>query len=63
MSERAPHFRLRSLAGLALVSGFSLVVWLAVAFGVAQLTHGNHPSCDKAGADTVAAHACQSDRR
>jgi len=63
MSDRVPQFRLRSLTGLALVSGFSLIVWLAIAFGVAQLTHGNPPSCDKAAADTAAAHACRTDGR
>jgi len=63
MPDHAPQFRLRSLTGLALVSGFSLIVWLAIAFGVAQLTHNGHPPCDKAAAGTAEAHACQTDGR
>ena len=64
MPDQAPHFRLKSLTGLALVSGFSLIVWLAIAFGVAQLQHGGHVTCDKAAATgTPAAQACQADGR
>ena len=41
MQQRVPQFRLRSLTGLALVSGFSLIVWLAVAYGITQFQHAH----------------------
>jgi len=60
MPPRAPQFRLRSLTGLFLVSGFSLIVWLAVAFGVAQLQHDN--ACDSR-APASAQNACKAVNR
>jgi len=45
MSPHAPQFRLRSLTGLFLISGFSLAVWLAVAYGIAQFQHSGNAAC------------------
>ena len=63
MQNRVPQFRLRSLTGLALISGFSLVVWVLVAMGMTQLAHGNHPACDHPAATTEAAsQGCKPER-
>ncbi len=45
MSQRVQRFRLRSLTGLFMVAAFSLIVWLAIAYGVAQVQHGGRASC------------------
>jgi hypothetical protein len=64
MPDNAPQFRLRSLTGLALASGFSLIVWLLIAFCIAQWQHAGRPACDKAAAaGTAAAQACRTDAR
>ena len=60
MPNRVQQFRLRSLTGLALVSGFSLIVWIAIAMGVAQLQH--HAPCDTSH-DQSASQACKSGDR
>lgn len=62
MSNRVPQFRLRSLAGLALVSGFSLIVWVVVVMGIASLTHADHPACAHNASGTEVAHCKPGDR-
>jgi hypothetical protein len=59
MSKSVPRLRLRSLTGLALISGFSLIVWIAVVMGVAQLTHANHPTCDHNPTQAQIAQGCK----
>ena len=60
MQNRVQQLRLRSWTGLALISGFSLIVWIAIALGIAQFQHNNHPSCrDGATAAHATSPACQ----
>jgi len=61
MQQRVPQFRLRSLTGLFLVSGFSLIVWLAVAYGVAQFQHASHNPCTQP--NQPSAQACPANER
>jgi len=64
MQHRVPQFRLRSLTGLFLVSSFSLLVWLAVAYGVAQLQHTGHVSCTQSADHAqIGTQACQTNGR
>jgi hypothetical protein len=60
MPHRVQQFRLRSLTGLFLVSGFSLIVWLTIAYGVGLFQH-SHAACDKAA--HAASQACQQANR
>jgi hypothetical protein len=61
MQQRVPQFRLRSLTGLVLVSGFSLIVWVAIAYGVAQFQHASHAACAQHG--QPASQACPANDR
>ncbi len=59
MSDRVPQLRLRSVTGLALISGFSLIVWIAIALGVAQMTHDAHPPCPPHPSQAQTAQGCK----
>lgn len=61
MQQRVPQFRLRSLTGLFLVSSFSLIVWLVIAYGIAQLQHTSRNPC--AQPNQPSAQACPANER